>query len=153
MRNPFNHPAMVDISLLLARCGLGLYMLVAGWGKLNDVPGFVQNGFLPMKPGWLPESIATPYGYALPFAELICGLALVLGLFTRISAGLITLMLLSIAIAVVGSKGITGGAPGPFHHSLVLMTLAFLLSIVGPGRLALDPLYFTGGGGGGGGKS
>jgi len=94
----------------------------------------------------LPDAIATPYGYALPFAELICGLALVLGLFTRISAGLITLMLLSIAVAVVSAKGITGGAPGPFHHSIVLAAMAYLLAIVGPGRLALDPLYFSGGG-------
>lgn len=152
MRNPFNHPAMIDISLLLARLALGLYMLIAGWNKMlgeSGLSGFVNGGFKSMTPTWLPWSIAQPYGYALPILELLTGLALLLGLFTRIAAGVMTLMLLSIAIAVVSAKGITGGAPGSFHHSIVMMTLAFVLAIVGSGRLALDPLYFGGGEGSG----
>ncbi len=154
MRNPFNHPAMIDISLLLARLTLGLYMLIAGWNKMtgDGLSGFVNGKFLPLRPTWLPESLATPYGYAIPILELITGLALTLGLFTRIAAGVMALMLLSIAIAVISAKGITGGAPGSFHHSIVFFALAFVLTIIGSGRLALDPLYFGGGGGDGGKK-
>lgn len=146
MTNPFNHPAMIDISLLLARLSLGVYMLIAGWNKMtgDGLSAFVNGGFKSLTPSWLPWSLAQPYGYMLPILELLTGLALVLGLFTRIAAGIMTLMLLSIAIAVVSARGITGGASGSFHHSIIMATFAFVLAIVGSGRLALDPLYFGG---------
>ena len=157
MKNPFNHPAWIDISLLLGRLALGSYMLLAGWGKITGdggVSGFVSNGFMKLSPAWLPEWFGRPYGYALPFAELILGALLVLGLFTRPAAGLICLVLISIAIALIsqfGIKGAPGGGGGPFHYSLLMIPLALILMVVGSGRLALDPLYFAGAGAGGGG--
>lgn len=151
MKNPFNHPAWIDISIFLARLTLGAYMLIAGWNKMasdKGLSGFVE-GMLKLRPEWLPESFTRPYGYALPILELLTGLALILGLFTRVAAGILTLLLLSIAIAVVSKFGIHGTTPekaaGPFHHSIVMIPLSFLLAIVGSGRLALDPLYFGGG--------
>ncbi|MBC7784093.1 MAG: DoxX family protein [Burkholderiales bacterium] len=153
MKNLFNHPAWIDISLLLARLALGIYMLIAGWIKMaGGVGTFVDGSFMKLKPEWLPDSFARPYGYALPFLELVTGLGLALGLFTRISAGIITLLLISIAIAVISEKGLAGGAPGPIHPSVIFATLALVLMVLGSGRLALDPLYFAGGESGGGKK-
>jgi uncharacterized membrane protein YphA (DoxX/SURF4 family) len=155
-QNPFNHPAWIDISILLARVALGMYMLIAGWNKMRDIPGFVNGSFAKMTPAWLPDSIARPYGYVLPALEVLCGLALMLGFFSRLAAGVITFLLVSIAVASISATGtLAGGAPGPMHHSIVFATLAFVLTIVGSGRLALDPLYFGGIGpdeGGGGRK-
>lgn len=154
MTNPFNHPAMVDISLLLGRLTLGLNLLLAGWTKVTGgFEKFVSKGFMPLRPEWLPEAIARPYGYAIPVLELVTGLLLVLGLFTRWAGGIMALMLLSIFIAVVTDKGITGGQAGAFHYSIILASMAFIIAIVGPGRLALDPLYFGGGNAGGGGRA
>lgn len=147
MKNPFNHPAWIDISLLLARVLLGLYMLLAGWGKMaGGVGKFVDGGFKSMTPAWLPEAIARPYGYVIPIAELLLGLMLILGLFSRIAAGLMTLVLLSISIALMTQFGVTGGdkAGPPFHHAYLLTVMSFMLAIIGSGRLALDPLYFGG---------
>lgn len=154
MTNPFNHPAMVDISLLSARLTLGLYMLLAGWTKTTGgLAKFADGPFMNMKPDWLPEAVARPYGYALPVLELLTGLLLMLGLFTRWAGGIMALMLLSIFVAAVTENGITGGQKGgAFHYSLILATIAFVLAIVGPGRLGLDPLYFGGGGPEGGRK-
>ncbi len=155
MKNPFNHPAWIDISLLLGRIVLGLYMLLAGWNKMRSgVPGFVNGGFSKMRPDWLSESLATPYGYALPFLELLGGLMLILGLFTRPAAGVLTLVLLSISIAQMNANGITGiaGDGPPFHHSYVMTAMCLMLAIIGSGRLALDPLYFASGGAGDGKK-
>ncbi|HEX8322394.1 MAG TPA: DoxX family protein [Tepidisphaeraceae bacterium] len=155
MNNPFNHPAMVDISLLTSRLTLGLYMLLTGWTKINGpgLSGFVDKSFMAMKPDWLPDVVARPYGYALPVLELLTGVLIVLGLFTRWAGGIMALMLLSIFIAAVSAQGITGGqSGGAFHYSIILASFAFVLAIVGPGRLALDPLYFGGGGPGGRGK-
>ena len=138
---------MIDISLLLGRITLGLYMLLAGWHKMSGpgLSGF-SNIVVGMRPNWLPEAIARPYGYALPVAELLTGLAIILGLFTRWAGGIMALVLLSIFVAVVNDKGIAGGADGPFHFTIVFAAMAFMLAIIGPGRLALDPLYFGGGG-------
>lgn len=144
MRNPFNHPAWIDISLLVGRVLLGLYMLLAGWGKLRGgIPAFVNGGFAKLRPDWLPEALATPYGYAIPFLELLGGLMLILGLFTRTAAGVLTLVLLSISIAQMNANGITGAPPvGPFHHAYIMTAMCLMIAIIGSGRLALDPLYF-----------
>ena len=154
MKNPFAHPAMTDISLLLARLTLGLYMLFSGLHKFSK-PGLAgfANEVVHLRPDWLPEAVARPYGYALPFGELIGGLLLTVGLFTAWAGGAVSLILLSIFIAVVSDKGLAGGEPGPFHSSIIFAALAFVIAIHGPGRLALDPLYFGGGGRSGGGKS
>lgn len=148
MKNPFNHPAWIDISLLLGRVLLGLYMLLAGWSKMRGgIPGFVNGGFAKLRPDWLPEALATPYGYAIPFLELLGGLMLMLGLFTRAAAGVLTLVLLSISIAQMNANGITGAPPaGPFHHVYIMTAMSLMIAIIGSGRLALDPLYFGSGG-------
>lgn len=146
MQNPFNHPAMVDISLLLARLTLGLYMLLAGWRKITGgLAKFVDGPFSSMSPNWLPESFARPYGYAIPWLEFFGGVLLVIGLFTRYAGGVMTLLLLSIFIAVVNAEGIQGGDKGPFHASILYTSMAFLIAIVGAGRLSLDALYQGGG--------
>ncbi len=152
MKNPFNHPAWIDISLLLARLILGLYMLLAGWSKMaGGVGKFVDGGFKGMTPEWLPEAIARPYGYVIPIAELLLGLMLILGLFSRIAAGLTTLLVLSISIALMTKFGITGMEKSgpPFHYAYLVTVMAFMLAIIGSGRLALDPLYFGGAAGDG----
>ena len=148
MRNPFDHPAMIDISLLLGRLSLGLYVALSGWHRITGsggVGGFVNTVML-ARPSWVPDYIARPYGYAMPFLEVAAGLLMILGLFTRSAAGVATVILITIACATIGAYGLSGGADGPFHFSIVLASLAFILAITGSGRLALDPLYFGGGG-------
>ena len=154
MTNPFNHPAMVDISLLAGRLTLGLNLLLAGWGKIaGGIGKFVDKGFMPLRPDWLPEAVARPYGYAIPVLELATGLLVVLGLFTRWAGGIMALMLLSIFVALVTEHGLNGGEKAPIHFSIILASMAFIIAIVGPGRLALDPLYFGGGNASGGGRA
>jgi putative oxidoreductase len=157
MQNPFNHPAWIDISLFFGRLTLGLYFAIAGFGKFQKygLTGFVDGPFKSMQPSWLPDWFGRPYGYALPALELVCGVLLMLGLFTRIAGGLITLMLLSIVVALIVKNGISGqtaDAGTPFHSAFVMLATALIIAVAGSGRLALDPLYFGAGGGGGGGK-
>ena len=95
MRNPFDHPAMIDISLLLGRLSLGLYVALSGWHRITGsggVGGFVNTVML-ARPSWVPDYIARPYGYAMPFLEVAAGLLMILGLFTRSAAGVATVIL------------------------------------------------------------
>jgi len=130
----------VGVALLLNRLALGLYFFLAGVGKFRMGVGvFYEQGFVPLRPAWLPEALGRPFGYALPLIELLLGLLLIAGLFSRITAGLIALLLATFTIALA-QAGLFFPAAGPFHANVVFFTLAILLASVGPGRYSVDDL-------------
>jgi uncharacterized membrane protein YphA (DoxX/SURF4 family) len=129
------------IALLLARVSLGLYLLNAGMHKLfvsgqslsQSYAGWMDM-FHKTAPSFLPGFIATPYGYAFPWLEMLIGALLVLGLFFRVTTIAGAILLLSIYIAQL-----VGG--GPFmHHSLVFALFSIWLCCTGPGPISLDAL-------------
>ena len=137
---------VTDIALLLNRIGLGLYFAAAGFGKVQielseELGAFARGSFAGLAPTWLPGWFATPYGYALPWLEVIAGVNLILGLAGRVQAGAIALMLLSFQIALILGTPF-GWRPkdwsGWFHPNFIFLTLAILLAATGPGRLSLD---------------
>lgn len=126
-----------NTALLLARLALGVYFALAGWGKIQGgVEKFVTGFFANVTPDWLPTWLAKPYGYALPWAELIVGLALAAGLFGRIAAAVMCLMLVSFMLAV----GVED-SPKPFHANVILATLTLLLFAYGPGVCSIDQIW------------
>ncbi|MEX0777450.1 MAG: DoxX family protein [Phycisphaeraceae bacterium] len=132
----------ISIVLLLNRLSLGLYLFLAGYRKVFILgPGdFYREGFLTMKPDWLPIWFAAPYGYAIPFAELIGGAMLVLGLFTPVVAAIIGLLIFSFTVALVTRNGTLVHGPGPFTANLIMISLAMLLTLTGAGRISIDAL-------------
>lgn len=64
----------------LARWVIGVVLLFAGIGKLGNVSGFVGYVTSQFEKTWLPKAILLPYGYALPFVEVILGALLLLGI-------------------------------------------------------------------------
>jgi len=128
----------LSLGLLLARLPLGAYFLLAGYGKVfkGSLADFV-NKSMSLMPHFMPESLGRAYLYALPFAEMLAGAMLILGLFTRVGALLASLLLISIVIATK----ITGGV-GPFHHGLVMLGTSVLLLLAGGGAFSLDATWF-----------
>ena len=138
--------AWFHLTALLARASLGLYFLLAGVGKVrgelqNGLGTFYEGSFQGLQPAWLPTFFAAPYGYALPWAEVVIGAMLVLGLATRISSTLIALMLLSFTIALMLAKGPSGGSPGAFHPNVVMLTLSMLIIALGGGAISVDAAF------------
>lgn len=128
----------LNLAILLNRVLLGSYMAWVGFGKVRGGVGkFVHGRYAETTPDWLPSAIATPYGYALPWLELIPGVLLILGLFHRAAALVTAGVLLSIAVAM--NFGFGGGGP-PLHHSVIMCGLALLLAVTGPGRLSIENL-------------
>lgn len=130
----------VAVALLLNRLALGMFFLLAGLAKIRMGSGvFYREGFTALKPAWFPEVFARPYGHALPFLELMVGTLLVIGLLSRLTAGVIAIMLASFTVAL-WAAGMFFQGGGPFHTNVVFLTLAILLAATGPGRYSLDYL-------------
>jgi len=94
---------------------LGVTFLVFGSSKLPDLAGFADTV---VRYRVLPESLAIPYGYALPWAEVVVGLFLILGLGLRFIAPIAILVIASLiagtagTLYVLGTRGPCGCLPG-----------------------------------------
>ena len=135
------------------RVGLGAVALVAGLAKLSDLPESVRAVRAYQL---LPEGLAVLIGNALPLVEVILGVLLVLGLFTRVSAAAFGLMLVAFCIGIgsAWARGLAiecgcfggGGVIDPANTSYVLdllrdvalITVAAVLVRRPHSRLSLD---------------
>ena len=141
MTHESNAPKFAGL-ILLNRLVVGWYFMWAGWGKVSaeleaGLGSFYRgDSFQGRNPDWLPTLIAAPYGYALPWAELMLGVLLMIGLFGRAVAGALAVVSASIGVALLHV-----GELWPRHHIMVFASLTLLLAVTGPGRYSLDALW------------
>lgn len=97
---------VLDLVGLLARLVLGIVLLVAGGLKVGNPRGSARavQAYEVM-----PFDIAGYVGYALPWIEVIVGALLVLGLFTRVTGLIGTLLMVAfvVGIAQAWARGLT----------------------------------------------
>ncbi len=136
-----NAGAAAGLILLLNRVALGGYFFLAGVGKVRGGLDGWMTGYKSMMPAWLPGWAGLPYGWFIPFGEVIFGAMLIVGLFTRTSALVITGMIGSFTIALWGAGKFFDG-PGPFHANVLMITLGLLLAMSGAGRFSVDAFVF-----------
>lgn len=119
-----------DALLLVSRLIIGGIFIFSGWMKVSDMPTTI--GFF--------ASVGIPavLAYVVAYAEVLGGLAIVLGLWTKLAAsGLVIIMLGAIYFAAkIGGFQMAG---------LPLVTLAGLLSLIasGAGSIALKKSSLT----------
>jgi uncharacterized membrane protein YphA (DoxX/SURF4 family) len=139
MAGSLHGQSTLNVVLLLNRLSLGLYFLLAGVYKIHGgVERFYQGSFLRLRPSWLPEWFARPYGQALPFIEVLLGASLILGVFGRVAGALTALILASFLIALMQAGQFIPERGGPFHDDVIFFTLALLLAVLGPGSYSVD---------------
>src|SRR5512139_3973830 len=111
--------------ILVFRLILAAFFLVSSYGKLVDIERYSVDAVYNF--GILPMFLARPFGLIMPFVELLCGLGLLFGVMTRLSAFGISLMSLSffIAKAIVLSQGrsIECGCFGAVIDTLASVTI------------------------------
>jgi uncharacterized membrane protein YphA (DoxX/SURF4 family) len=111
--------------VLVFRLILAGFFLTSACGKLVDIERYSVDAVYNF--GILPMLLARPFGLAMPFIELFCGLGLLFGVLTRLSALGIALMSLSffIAKAIVLSQGrsIECGCFGAVIDTLASVTI------------------------------
>jgi len=114
-----------------------------GFGDLLDnTVNFVNGSVVGMAPPWLPETLASIYGYAIPFAEVLFGALLIIGLLTRLVSLLSLLMIGSFTIALAGEHFVNlfQHGPGPFSANFIYLAVLLALLFAGAGRVSIDRL-------------
>src|SRR5688572_8459356 len=99
MTNPLTSDGFRNLALLLARLCLGTYFILAAFNKFKEGVGHWATKSVTSVPSWLPTEFGKAYLYLVPEVELLGGIALVVGFFTRTAATIIALMLISFMIA------------------------------------------------------
>lgn len=112
---------------LLLRIALGAVFIVHGYAKLTGMDGTI--GFfgnigipLPAFSAWL-----------VALVEFLGGISVLLGIFTRISAGLIAIVMVVAMITVKFAQGFSGG----WEFDFVLLMISLALVIKGDGEFSL----------------
>jgi len=114
-----------DVVFMGLRSAIGVIFIVHGISKFDS--GFAD--FLPMM--GLPVEMQIP----IALAELIPGILLVIGVLSRLSASLISIIMLGAIFHVKGAQSLTGD--GGVELDLILLASSLVIMIAGPGRISL----------------
>jgi uncharacterized membrane protein YphA (DoxX/SURF4 family) len=139
----------MDVLVLVVRVALGLVFLIAGGLKIGHADLFASQiaGF-----ELLPMPLIAPLALLLPFVEVLLGAYLIIGLFTRVAAGVAAFQLAvfagAIASAVVRGIHASCGCFGPADQTTTswpevardagFVLVALFIAWRAPGALALD---------------
>ncbi len=120
---------------LVLRVVIGALFIWHGIDKLDGGIDMVEGGFSSW--GVPAPALTAPLTAAI---ELIAGVALVLGIGTRIAAMLLSIVMIGALIYVKQDLGVISSAPMPPGAELDLALLAGLVAliVIGPGRVSID---------------
>jgi len=134
-----NKQALTTTALAALRIILGFLFAAHGWQKFNEwtIAG-TQASFAKM--GVPAADVMAP---AIAVLELAGGIALILGILTRVVAALLVLDMLGALFLVHAPAGVFA-ANGGYELVLLLAAASFALALTGAGRLSLDRALFGG---------
>ena len=118
-----------DAAQMGMRTAIGVIFIVHGFTKFGN-PGFG---------GWI-SSMGIPTEMQIPIAlaEFIPGILLIIGVLTRISASLISIVMLGAIFLVKGALSLTG--EHGYELDLILLAACLVVIVAGPGRISLSYL-------------
>src|SRR6267154_1175151 len=118
---------------LIMRLIVGYVFMLSGWGKLNNLPQMIQNFTEWGIP--LPK-ILTPF---VSGVEFFGGIMLMLGLFTRIPAAMLAVVML-VAIKSAKWENVDSLETLLGFEEMTYFAALLWLAIAGPGAVSLDRL-------------
>lgn len=122
------------IALLILRVALGAVFITHGLDKFSAGLGMVEGAFA----GWGVPAAGAAAAFTAGL-EVIGGIALVIGLGTRLAAGLLGLVMIGAIIFVKAELGIISANPMPGAElDIALLAGLLVVFIVGPGTAAID---------------
>ncbi|CAI3805562.1 hypothetical protein NKCBBBOE_03887 [Pseudarthrobacter sp. MM222] len=132
-----NQSTLTTSARTILRLVTGFLFAAHGWQKFNEftVAG-TQASFAKM--GVPAAEVAAPVVATL---ELVGGIALILGVLTRVFAVLLTLNMLGALVLVHAPAGVFA-ATGGYELVLLLATAALAVALVGAGKVSVDKVLF-----------
>ncbi|HSO15355.1 MAG TPA: DoxX family protein [Arthrobacter sp.] len=136
-----NQSTLTTSARTILRIVTGFLFAAHGWQKFNEftIAG-TQAAFAQM--GVPAANVAAPIIATL---ELIGGVALILGVLTRVFAALLAVNMLGALFLVHAPAGIFA-ATGGYELVLILAAAALALAFVGAGKVSVDKVLFGRGG-------
>jgi len=115
-----------DITHWGIRAAIGVIFIVQGSGKFG--PGFA--GYL--------TNIGVPVELQIPIAlaETIGGILLIIGVLSRISSSILSIIALGAIFHVKGASNLTG--EGGYAIDLLILAGVLLIIVAGPGRISIS---------------
>jgi putative oxidoreductase len=122
---------------LVMRLIVGYVFMLTGWGKLNNLPQMIQN----FTEWGIPfPRILTPF---VSGVEFFGGILLILGLFTRIPAAMLAVVML-VAIKSAKWENVDSLETLLGFEEMTYFAAFLWLAIAGPGAISLDRLLLRG---------
>jgi len=118
---------------VIMRVILGVIFALNGWNKLQGIDGFAG-----MLDTWGVPGASLGLAYFVAVVELLGGVAMILGLFTRLSGLLLAIVMLVAIIFVHMPNGLLGD--GGMAYPLALFGLASAMALLGGGKMGLDDM-------------
>ena len=122
----FSGSGLHDLTHFGMRLTIGVIFIVQGSGKFD--PGFV--GFLTNN--GLPVELQIP----IALAETIGGILLIIGVLSRISSSILSIIMLGAIFHVKGASNLTG--QGGYALDLLILAGVLIIIVVGPGRVSIS---------------
>jgi len=118
-----------DITHMGLRASIGVIFIVHGFGKFGN-PGFG---------GWI-ASMGIPAEMQIPIAlaEFVPGILLLIGVLTRISGAILSIVMLGAIFLVKGASSLTG--EGGYELDLILLAASLVVIVSGPGKVSVSHL-------------
>ncbi|MFQ5572816.1 MAG: DoxX family protein [Nitrosopumilaceae archaeon] len=122
----FRENKLHDIAFWGLRTAIGVIFVVHGSGKFS--PGFAD---------WL-TTIAIPPEMQIPIAlaETISGILLIAGVLSRISASILSIIMLGAIFHVKQAANLIGD--GGYEIDLMLLAASVVIIVAGPGRVSIS---------------
>jgi len=127
MNSQLSQSKLHDIANMGLRASIGVIFIIHGFGKFGN-PGFG---------GWI-SSMGIPAEMQIPIAlaEFIPGILLLIGVLTRISASLLSIVMLGAIFLVKGATSLTGDHG--YEFDLILLAACLVLIVAGPGKVSIS---------------
>ena len=116
-----------DIANMGMRAAIGVIFIVHGFGKFGN-PGFG---------GWI-SSMGIPAEMQIPIAlaEFVPGILLLIGVLTRISGALLSIVMLGAIFLVKGASSLDGDKG--YEFDLILLAASLVVIVAGPGKVSIS---------------
>lgn len=117
---------LTDITFFGLRASIGIIFIIHGMTKFSA-------GFADVLPQMgLPPELQFP----IALAELIPGILLFIGVLTRISGAILSIIMLGAIFMIKGATSLTGDMG--YEFDLILLAGSLVIMIAGPGRVSIS---------------